>query len=111
MALLGINQVRGDQVSMLRTNSRHLNPAGKQAGDKTEPGQSEFGKMVMDSMETVNSMQKESDALFQKMVTDPDSVDPHDVTVAMAKATMSLNMTKTVVDRAVKAYKDIISLR
>jgi flagellar hook-basal body complex protein FliE len=49
--------------------------------------------------------------LYQKMVTDPNSVDVHDVTLAAAEASMSLNLAKTVVERAVQAYRDIINMR
>ena len=35
------------------------------------------------------------------MLVDPDSVDAHDVTIAMAKANLSLNITRTVLDRVV----------
>ena len=45
------------------------------------------------------------------MITHPDEVEPHDVTIAMAQAEMSLNLTKAIVDRAVKAYNDITAMR
>jgi flagellar hook-basal body complex protein FliE len=45
------------------------------------------------------------------VIINPDSVDPHDVTIAMAKANTSLQMTKTILDSALKAYREIISIR
>ena len=42
-------------------------------------------------------------------MTNPDAVDPHDVTIAMAKANMSLNITRTVLDRVVRAWRDLIN--
>jgi flagellar hook-basal body complex protein FliE len=39
------------------------------------------------------------------MILNPDSVDAHDVSVAAAKAQMSLNITKSVVERAVKSVQ------
>jgi len=48
---------------------------------------------------------------MEAMLIDPDSVDAHDVTIAMAKANMSLNITRTVLDRVVRAWKDIINTR
>jgi flagellar hook-basal body complex protein FliE len=48
---------------------------------------------------------------MEAMLVDPDSVDAHDVTIAMAKANMSLNITRTVLDRVVRGWKDIINTR
>ena len=45
------------------------------------------------------------------MIIDPESVDPHDVTIAMAKANTALALTKAVVDKSLRAYKEIISIR
>jgi flagellar hook-basal body complex protein FliE len=45
------------------------------------------------------------------MITDPDSVNVHDVTVALAEANLALSMTKAVVDRALAAYREIINVR
>ena len=45
------------------------------------------------------------------MITDPDSVDVHDVTIALAEANLALSMTKAVVDRALAAYREIINVR
>ena len=39
------------------------------------------------------------------MITDPESVDVHDVTIALAEANLSLSMTKAIIDRAIRAYR------
>jgi flagellar hook-basal body complex protein FliE len=67
--------------------------------------------MVMDELNTVNNLQLKSDELSRRLVTDPDSVDVHDVTIALAEANMALNITKSVVDRVIRAYRDIITAR
>ncbi len=67
--------------------------------------------MVLDELNTVNNLQLKSDELSRRLVTDPDSVDVHDVTIALAEANMSLNITKAVVDRVIRAYRDIITAR
>lgn len=108
--VLGSNQVTGDLIDIKRTNPLHLNSEGFQAPlDKSE-GVS-FEEMMMEAINGVNEDQMDSAGLMEKMITDPDSVDTHDLTIAMAKADMSLNVTKAVIDRAVKAYKEITSLR
>jgi flagellar hook-basal body complex protein FliE len=49
--------------------------------------------------------------MAQAMITDPDSVDIHDVTIALAEANLSLSMTKAIMDRAIRAYQEIVNLR
>ena len=107
---LSSNQVVGDLIDMKRTNPLHLNADGKQAPLDSASGIS-FEEMIMKAIGGVNADQMESANLMEQMVTNPDSVDTHDLTIALAKADMSLNVTKAVIDRAVKAYKEITSLR
>jgi flagellar hook-basal body complex protein FliE len=49
--------------------------------------------------------------LSQAMVTDPNSVNVEDVTIALADANLALSMTKAIVDRALAAYREIINVR
>ena len=55
----------------------------------------------------MNSQQLNVSALQEKVITDPDSVDIHDVTTAMAKAQMSLDLAQNVIDRLVKGWNDL----
>lgn len=107
---LSSNQVVGDLIDIKRTNPLHLNEDGIKAPLNAESGMS-FEEMILEAIGGVNNDQMESANLMEQMVTNPDSVDTHDLTIALAKADMSLNVTKAVIDRAVKAYKEITSLR
>ncbi|UWV00166.1 flagellar hook-basal body complex protein FliE, partial [Treponema pallidum] len=42
---------------------------------------------------------------------DPESVDVHDVTVAMAEASMSLKIAQTVIDKVLKSWNDVTTAR
>lgn len=106
---LSSNQVTGDLVDIRRTNPLHLNTDGKQAS--LADSEFSFEDMMLEALNGVNNDQMQSASLMEQMVTNPDSVDVHDVTIGMAKAEMSLNVTKAVIDRAVKAYQEITSLR
>lgn len=107
---LSNNQVNGDLIDIKRTNSLHLNANGVQAPLENSDGVT-FEQMMLEALDGVNADQMETSSLMEQMVTNPDSVDTHDVTIAMAKSDMSLNVTKAVIDRAVAAYKEITSLR
>lgn len=76
-----------------------------------ETTKASFVDTLKEALATTNDDQVISDQLFQTMITDPDSVEAHDVTIAMAKAEMTLGITKAVIDKAVSAYKEITSLR
>jgi flagellar hook-basal body complex protein FliE len=70
-----------------------------------------FGRLLAQAFGNVNDKQKVASQLGRQMITDPDSVDVHDISIAMAEANLSLSMTKSIVDRALRAYREIISTR
>ena len=90
--------------------SHPLHRSGTNAPVESGAGNT-FGNLLIEGLNNVNGMQQEGMNLMQQMVIDPESVDTHDVTIALAKANLSLSITREVVDRAVKAYKEIISIR
>ncbi len=104
------NQVSGHIVPLQRTNDSHM------AGKLTKPqqqnnGNLDFGQMVFDKLQEANGTAQQSAQLTQQFITDPDSVDAHDVTIAMSKANFAVSLTKSVVDGALKAYREISNLR
>jgi flagellar hook-basal body complex protein FliE len=46
-----------------------------------------------------------------KVAISPDEVDIHEVMIASEKARLSVSLFKTVVDKAIKAYNDIMMIR
>ena len=110
MNILTPAQVRGDVVHMNRTDPRHLGKDGQipVQGDVQGTG---FGSLFKQSLQGANELVQESAQISQQMLYDPESVDSHDVTIAMAKANTAVSMTKAVVDAALKAYREIISIR
>lgn len=107
---LNENLASGNHVAMKTISDLHMK-AVKNSDSKEIPAESAFADLVRKGMNAANADQMESQELFVKMITEPDSVEVHDVSIAMAKANMSLQMTKSIVDGAVKAYKDIINMR
>ena len=104
---LSINQVKGDFVNMNVTNPRHI---GGVQSKGTLNGVS-FGEMLSAFVEKANDMENRSAALTNQMAIDPDSVDIADVQIAAEEAEMSVLFTKNIVDKAIRAYKEIINLR
>lgn len=106
---ISAQQATGHEVTMLRNNPKHIDPHPPAAGSKG-PEQS-FGDLFINAFNDVNNIQTTASSLAQQMITDPDSVNVHDVTIAAAEANMAISMTKGIVDRALQAYREIINTR
>ncbi|MBN2439853.1 MAG: flagellar hook-basal body complex protein FliE [Spirochaetales bacterium] len=104
------NEAVGHLISLKTTNPKHISGAGFQGESK--PGvEKSFGDVLISAFNDVNDVQVKTTELNEQMITDPDSVNVHDVTIALAEANLALSITKGVVDRAIRAYKEIISIR
>jgi len=106
MNILGSDAARGDFFALKATNNRHMSEK-----PMVPNGEKSFGQLMFDSLNDVNDKQQQYADLSIMAVTDPDSVDAHDVTIAGAEASMSLNIARNVIDRVVRAYRDITTLR
>ncbi len=118
-------EVQGHRISLQTSDPRHI-AAGRlsQAGNglldtrRSEPAVSpaesaegSFGKLFFQALGQVNDQQLRAQDLSQALITDPESVDIHDVTIALAEANLSLSMAKAVIDRAIRAYREIVNIR
>jgi flagellar hook-basal body complex protein FliE len=70
-----------------------------------------FEEVMLQALDRVSGDQQLAANLAQKAVTDPGSVDVHDITVAQAKANMSLGITRNVLNRLVQGWRDILNAR
>ena len=70
-----------------------------------------FEQTLLKAFDEVNAKQQRTTELGQQMIVDPESVDGHDITIAMAEASMSLKIAQTLIDRVVKSWNDITITR
>lgn len=70
-----------------------------------------FESYILDAVNAVNEKQLDVNRVEQKLITDPESVDIHDVTTAMAKAQMSLSLAQTVIDRLLTGWSELQTTR
>ncbi len=108
MADLFAGNISGHVVDLQTTHPNHMS---SKLHPQTDAGGKSFGRVLTDTLEDVNGLAQQSTQLTQQYITDPDSVDAHDVTIAMSKANLAVALTKSVVDGALNAYKEIINLR
>ena len=70
-----------------------------------------FQDYLMEALNSVNSSQLDVASVQEKLITNPDEVDIHDVTIAMSKARMSLNLAQNVIDRLTTSWNEITTTR
>ncbi len=98
-----------NRMALNRTHEQHL--PGRRESLQPEVGGVGFRDALIGSLNDVNAQQMSHEQLSIQAIVDPDSVEPHDLTIAAAKASTSLSITKNVVDRVIQAYRDITNLR
>jgi flagellar hook-basal body complex protein FliE len=132
MTIIRPELVSGDKVPMKITDPRHLVPKngpysvggtltggrggvisslGSAIGSEAVTRTGSFEDVMLQALDKVSGDQQFSATLAQAAITDPGSVDIHDITIAQAKAGMSLNITRTVLNRIVQGWRDIINTR
>ena len=105
---------------MTRTNPAHVGSvkltslvpgSENKSSVKNDKSFGTFESYLVNAVSEMNSQQLDVNRVQEKLITDPDSVDIHDVTTAMAKAQMSLNLAQTVIDRLVSGWSEISTTR
>ena len=108
------------KIQPLTQNAPGMSPIQKiQRADKTTEAASiqpanqskSFQSYLLDALESVNNSQLDVTKVQEKMITNPDDVNVADVTIAMAKARMSLNLAQSVIDRLVTGWNEITTTR
>ncbi|MFP3088775.1 flagellar hook-basal body complex protein FliE [Treponema sp. TIM-1] len=117
--------VTGDKVPMRVTHPYHmvsrrekftadgkaLSDLGNKIGAEAVLRSGTFEDTMLKALDMVSAQQQTPGNLMQVAMTDPGTVDAHDITIAQAKASMSLNITRTVLNRLVQGWRDLINTR
>ncbi|MBQ0051447.1 MAG: flagellar hook-basal body complex protein FliE [Treponema sp.] len=104
---------------MTRTDPAHVGtakltslvPGQEDNSVKNEKNLGSFESYLVSAVSAMNGQQLDVNRVQEQLITDPDSVDIHDVTTAMAKAQMSLSLAQTVIDRLVTGWNEISTTR
>ena len=105
---------RGDIVPVRTEKERHFADFNILEGDikNHQVGQgSFFYDKVVNALDLVNDRVITSDKLTEELIARPNEVNIHDVSIAIQKAQISVDLTKNVIQRAVSSYQSIINLR
>lgn len=104
------SQATGNNVQLITSDSRHFNDKGEMGSKKEQPAVN-FSKVLFDSVNEADSLQQQSDNLEQQMILDPESVNIDQVMIASEKARLSVSFLKSISEKAVRAYNDIMMIR
>lgn len=112
-------------LQLIRTHSAHVGTApitstmvpktmaetSSVEGKTTVESRGSFQNYLLDALNYVNNKQIRQTDIANQLIVDPDSVDVHDVTTAMAEASMSLELAQTVIDRVITGWNEITTTR
>jgi flagellar hook-basal body complex protein FliE len=100
----------GSQVRLNTSDSLHFNENGE-IPQKIQGPNDSFSKVLFDTINQANSLQQNSDELEEKMVMHPEQVNIDEVMIASEKARLSVSFFKSITDKAIRAYNEIMMIR
>ena len=70
-----------------------------------------FSQAMLHALDQVSVYQQVASVTNQAALLDPDSINVEDVSMAQAQASISLNITRNVLNRLVQGWRDLINTR
>lgn len=110
MEIYSRDQVTGGNPGLKTTSELHFNEDGVMQ-KKPEKNAAPFSQMLFNAVNETDALVKDDDDLEEQMTLNPEKVDVHQVMIASEKARMSLSFLKSITEKAMKAYNDIMMLR
>ena len=109
MQVFSREQVTGNVVNLKTSLPKHIadKDIALRGDDPVEP----FAKVFLNAVDQVSSLQNDANNLEQQFLLSPDDVNVHEVMIASEKARLSLTMFKTIADKAIRAYNEIMMIR
>ena len=97
--------------SDLQSLGQKITAQGKAIGADAVIRSGTFSDAMLGALDKVSAQNQFASNLNQAALVDPDSVNVEDVSLAMAEASTSLNLTRTILNRLVQSWRDIINTR
>jgi flagellar hook-basal body complex protein FliE len=110
MKITSDNQLTGDIINLKVSRNNHITDNIQKTAKSDSPAES-FSKLFANAVNQANDLELKSTELTNQMTINPDSVDIHDVQIASEKAEMSILLTKGIIDRVIRSYKELMNLR
>ncbi len=85
-------------------------PSTQPGKTKPQPVKEDFGKVIGDMVDKVNSLQQESDKAIQGLATG-ESRNLHEAIIAMEKSSISFQFLTQVRNKALEAYQEVMRMQ
>jgi flagellar hook-basal body complex protein FliE len=102
--------VRGEKNTNI-ISGEAINELGNMIGADAVTKVGSFDDAMLSALDAVSQLQQTPSNLIQQSIIEPGSVDVHDITKAQAEASLALNMTRSVLDRIIQGWNQIINTR
>ena len=110
MSLTHRNHINVER-SMFPARGSHTVEIGSRIGAEAAIRSGGFADAMLQALDGVSAHQQFATTLHEMALIDPDSVDAHDITIAQAEASLSLNITRNILNRLVQSWRDVINTR
>jgi flagellar hook-basal body complex protein FliE len=109
MNVLSDNLLKGDLINL--KVSKNIGSSVNENKTKIDPMTDSFSDLFQKALNQTNELELKSSALTSQLAINPESVNIHDVQIASEEAEMAVLLTKGILDRVIRAYREIINLR
>jgi flagellar hook-basal body complex protein FliE len=95
-------------VFVKTTNPKHLGQVRESNSSNVEKS---FGEALLSAIDGANKSQLKSRELEELAVVSPEEVDVNDIMIAEEESRLSLLFVKTVIDKGISAWRELLNLR
>ena len=104
----GLERFSGN-LTLATVDNRHMSRLDKPVS--SEGVASSFADALTGALSKTEQLDVTAKKLTEQAIYDPDSVDTHTVILASEKARFALNLSKTISDGMIRAFKDLTNPR
>ncbi len=95
-------------VSVKITHPRHIGVIQKENTSNVEKS---FVEALLNAVDNVNKAENKAKELGELAIVSPEEVNVHDIMIAEEEARLSLLFVKTVVEKGISAWRELLNLR
>lgn len=110
MEIYSREQVKGNMVDVRTTSRLHIDGKDSNLVQGSDPAE-KFSDVLFKVVDSANRDQLSADELEERMMINPESVNIHEVMIASEKARLSITFLKSITEKAIRAYSEIMAIR
>lgn len=99
---------RSYEVTVKTTRDKHISENNVL---KNKDLEDRFGELLLKALDDINQKEIKAKELQELAAISPEEVNVHEVIIAEEEARLSLLFAKTVIEKGITAWKDLLNLR